>query len=481
MPKQVDAIVIGSGPNGLAAAITLARAGLSVVVYEAKKRIGGGMRSSELTLPGFVHDICSAIHPLAISSPFFQSIPLEVLGFEWIHPPTPLAHPFLDGKAALLENSIELTAKNLGVDGEAYTRLMKPLVEGWEKFGPDVLAPFHFPRHPFQLMRFTRAAVQAAEKLWNKRFKEREAKGLFAGLAGHSLMSLDRPLTAAFALVLGIQAHLCGWPFPKGGAQKIADALAAYFRSLGGEIATNAEVKSLDELPKAKLILCDISPKQLITLAGNRLPESYKRKLEKFRYGSGVFKLDWALEGPIPWKAEEVKRAGCVHIGGEADAIAAAEKAVCQKKHSERPFLILAQQSLFDPTRAPEGKHTAWAYCHVPPYSEVDMTEEVENQIERFAPGFKECILARSKMNTRQMENYNPNYIGGDINGGVQDIKQLFTRPVHLFSPYSTPHKGLYLCSSSTPPGGGVHGMCGYHAAKLALKQSGIIAPAKTD
>lgn len=474
MTKQFDAIIIGSGPNGLAAGITLAEAGLSVVIYEAKATIGGGMRSSDLTLPGFVHDVCSSIHPFGVSSSFFQSVPLESLGLEWIHPPAPLAHPFDDGKAALLDCDLETTVQNLGADGKAYAKLMKPLVEGWDKFGHDVLAPFHFPRHPLLLIRFARAAMQAAEKLWNERFKTREALGLFAGLAGHSLLPLDRPLTAAFALVLGIQAHLYGWPFPKGGSQKIADVLAAYFRSLGGEIVTNAEIKSLDELPKSKLILCDISPKQLLELAGSRFPDGYKQKLKKFRYGPGVFKLDWALDGPIPWKAEEAKRAGTVHIGGEADAIAVAENAVWEKKHPDKPFVILAQHSLFDPTRAPEGKHTAWAYCHVPAYSETDMTEAIENQIERFAPGFKERILAKAKLNTRKIESYNPNYVGGDINGGVQDIMQLFARPARFFSPYSTPLKGIYLCSSSTPPGGGVHGMCGYHAAKKALKEIGV-------
>lgn len=474
MTKQFDAIVIGSGPNGLAAGITLAGAGLSVVIYEAKATIGGGMRSAELTLPGFVHDVCSAIHPFGVSSSFFRSVPLESLGLEWIHPPIPLVHPFDGGKAALLDRDLELTAENLGADGKEYANLMKRLVEGWEQYGSDVLAPFHFPRHPLLLIRFARVAMQAAEKLWNTRFKTREARGLFAGLAGHSLLPLDRPLTAAFALVLGIQGHLYGWPFPKGGSQKIADTLAAYFHSLGGEIVTNAEIKSLDELPKSKLILCDIAPKQLLELAGSRFPDGYKQKLKKFRYGPGVFKLDWALDGPIPWKAEEAKRAGTVHIGGEADAIAIAEKAVWEKKHPDKPFVILAQHSLFDPTRAPEGKHTAWAYCHVPACSETDMTEAIENQIERFAPGFKERILAKAKLNAQQIESYNPNYVGGDINGGVQDIMQLFARPARFFSPYSTPLKGIYLCSSSTPPGGGVHGMCGYHAAKKALKEIGV-------
>ncbi len=449
---QADALVIGSGPNGLAAAITLANAGLAVRVYEAHGTVGGGMRSSELTLPGFIHDICSAIHPLAISSPFFQSVPLETLGLEWIHAPTPLAHPLDDGKAVLLENALELTAQNLGADREAYMKLMEPLVHGWEKYGSEVLSPFHLPRHPFLLLRFALSAVQPAERFWKARFNEKETRSLFSGLAAHSIMALDRPLTTAFALVLGIQAHLFGWPFPEGGAQKIADSLAAYFSSLGGEIVTNAEIKSLDELPEAKLILCDVSPKQLLKLAGGRLPESYKHTLEKYRYGAGVFKLDWALDGPIPWKSEDVKYAGTVHIGGEAAEIAASEKAVSEQKHPDKPFVILAQHSLFDPTRAPEGKHTAWGYCHVPAYSETDMTEPIENQIERFAPGFKERILAKSKMNARQIEHYNPNYVGGDINCGVQDLYQLFSRPAKLFSPYSTPVKGLYLCSSATPP-----------------------------
>ncbi len=450
-----DAVVIGSGPNGLAAAITLAKAGLSVVIYEAHATVGGGMRSEELTLPGYVHDVCSAIHPLALSSPFFHTLPLEI---EWIHPPTPLAHPHDDGTAVLLENSLELTAKNLGNDGDAYTKLMEPLVKNWEKLAPEILAPLHLPRHPWLLSRFGWYGLKPAEKLWNQQFKEERARSLFAGLAAHSMMPLDRRLTSAFGLVLSIQAHHNGWPLPKGGSQTIADTLATYFKSLGGKIVTNTKIETL---PDAKIVMCDTSPKQLMKLA--QFPEKYKRKLENFRYGQGVFKLDWALSDPIPWKAKEAKEAGTLHIGGTAEEIARCEKQVWENIHPEKPFVILSQPTLFDPTRAPRGKHTAWAYCHVPAHSDVDMTEQIENQIERFAPGFKECILARSKRTTTQIEQYNPNYVGGDINSGVE-----------TFFPYKTPLKGVYLCSASTPPGGGVHGICGFISAKQALAAIGL-------
>jgi len=470
--RTYDAIVVGSGPNGLAAAITLAQAGLSVVVFEAKSTIGGGTRSAELTLPGFVHDICSAIHPLSIGSPFFCMLPLAKYGLEWIHPLAPLAHPFDDGTAAMLERSIDTTSETLGgQDAAAYRKLMGSLVPDWNNLAADLLSPLHLPKHPIGLARFGLIAIRSAISLAKGLFNGERARGFFAGLAAHSIMPLNKPLTAAFGLILGILGHAVGWPIPRGGSQKIADALGLYLRSLGGEIITSAPVDSIDNLPSARAILFDVTPRQLIQIAGNRLPPGYRRRLEGYRYGPGVFKIDWALSNPIPWKARECTRAGTVHIGGTLEEIAGSEHEVWEGRHCEKPYVLVAQQSLFDPTRAPEGKHTAWAYCHVPNGSRLDMTERIESQIERFAPGFRDCIIARSTRSAFEFEQYNPNYIGGDINGGVQDIGQLFTRPVARLVPYSTPVKGLYICSSSTPPGGGVHGMCGHHAAKAALRE----------
>lgn len=470
MTKSYDAVVIGSGPNGLSAAILLAKAGLSTIIYEMGSSPGGGMRSAELTVPGFVHDICSAIHPLAISSPFFKQLPLDEFGLEWINPPSCLAHPFDNKNAVLLNPSLESTAENLGIDGGRYKNLIAPFVKKWEKFGNEILAPFHLPVHPFLLGRFANLAFRSAFRLWEKNFKTIEAQSLFAGLAGHSLMPLDQPLTAAFGLMLAICGHVAGWPFPKGGAQKIADALVAFFQSIGGEIELNRPVQNLQEFLECKIVMCDVSPKELLRIGGSLFPEKYQKKLLNFRYGPGSFKVDWALSQPIPWSDERCNLAGCLHLGGTSSEILSAEREVSEGKHPEKPFVILAQQTLFDAARAPEGKHTAWGYCHVPNGSSVDMTKAIEDQIERFAPGFRECILARSVKTAMDLEGYNPNYVGGDINGGVQDISQLFSRPAYLFHPYSTPVKNVFICSSSTPPGGGVHGMCGYHAAKAALK-----------
>lgn len=467
-----DAIVVGSGPNGLAAAITLAQAGLSVVVFEAKSTIGGGMRSAELTLPGFVHDVCSAIHPLGIGSPFFRSLPLVRHGLEWIQPLAPLAHPFDNGTAVLLEHSIDATGETLGSrDAAAYRKLMGSLVPKWNNLASDLLSPLHLPRHPIEMARFSLIGIRSAISLAKGLFNGERARGFFAGLAAHSIMPLNRPLTAAFGLILGILGHAVGWPIPRGGSQKIADALGSYLHLLGGEIITSTPVDSIDKLPPARAVLFDVTPRQLIQIAEHRLPPGYRCKLKGYRYGPGVFKIDWALSSPIPWRAKECTRAGTVHIGGSLEEIVESERAVWEGRHPEKPYVLVAQQSLFDPTRAPEGKHTAWAYCHVPNGSRLDMTERIESQIERFAPGFRDCIIARSTRSAFEFEQYNPNYVGGDINGGVQDIGQLFTRPVARLVPYSTPIKGLYICSSSTPPGGGVHGMCGYHAAKAALKQ----------
>lgn len=464
-----DAVVVGSGPNGLAAAITLARAGQSVVVYEANQKVGGGCRSAELTLPGFVHDVCSAIHPLGLASPFFRTVPLAEYGVEWIHPGAPLAHPLDDGTAVMLERSVEDTAAGLGTDGAAYSQLMTPLVRHWEHVVDAILGPLRPTLHPFALARFGLSAIHSARSLAESRFQGERARAIFAGMSAHSMMPLEQSPSAAFGLMLAMLGHAVGWPLPRGGSQRIVDALADHLRALGGEIITGVEVTSLQELPPARAVLCDVTPRQLVRIAGDRLSGGYERQLQRFRYGPGVFKLDLALDGPIPWKASACLRAGTVHVGGSLTEIASAERAVWRGVHAERPFVLVGQQSLFDASRAPNNGHTVWAYCHVPSGSEVDMTARIEAQIERFAPGFRDRILARHTMTAAHMEQYNPNYVGGDINGGVQDIWQLFTRPTVRPVPYSTPSEGLYICSSSTPPGGGVHGMCGYFAAQTAL------------
>jgi phytoene dehydrogenase-like protein len=471
---RYDAVVVGAGPNGLAAAITLARAGRSVLVIEAKETVGGGSRSAELTLPGYVHDVCSAIHPLGVGSPFFRALPLEEHGLEWIHPQVPLAHPLDDGEAAVLHRSVQATAETLGRDADAYRRLMLPLAQDCETILDAILGPLRplrILRHPLALARFGLGAIQPARAFAERRFKGREARALFAGMAAHSMLALEQPPSAASGLMLGLLGHAVGWPVARGGSQKIADAMSSYLRSLGGEITTDRPVASLDGLPQARAVLFDVTPRQLLRIAGDRLPEGYKRQLRRYRYGPGVFKVDLALDGPIPWKARGCVGAGTVHVGGTLREIAAAERAVTRGRHPERPFVLVAQQSLFDTTRAPQGKHTVWAYCHVPNGSKVDMTECIEAQIERFAPGFRDRIIGRSVMSPAQMELYNPNYVGGDINGGVQDLLQLFTRPAPRPSPYTTPSRGIYICSSSTPPGGGVHGMCGYFAALAALRR----------
>ncbi len=467
-----DAIVIGSGPNGLAAAIELARAHKSVLVVEAASTIGGGCRSAELTLPGFVHDVCSAIHPLAVASPFMSSLPLEEHGLDMIHPGLPLAHPLDDGTAVVLDRSVEETANGLVDDAAAYRGLMGPLVRRAGDLVGDVLGPLRLPRHPLVLARFGLGAVRSTSGFAKAKFDGPRAKALFAGIAAHSMMSLGRPLTAAYGLMLGVIAHWAGWPIPKGGSQSIVDAMAAYLRSLGGVITTGTEVTSVEELPSSRAVLFDLGPQQVARIAGEQLPSSYRRRLRKFRYGMGVFKLDLALDGPIPWKAEACMQAGTLHLGGTLEEIAASEDEILRGVPPRRPYVLLAQQSLFDDSRAPAGKHTVWAYCHVPNGSTVDMTEPIEDQIERFAPGFRDKVVARNTITAAEYETYNANYIGGDINGGVQDLRQLFTRPVARVSPYTTPNRRLYICSSSTPPGGGVHGMCGYFAARAALRRA---------
>ncbi len=467
-----DAIVVGAGPNGLAAAITLAQAGHSVLVLEAKDTVGGGTRSAELTLPGFVHDVCSAIHPLGVGSPFFRTLPLVEHGLEWIHPSAACAHPLDDGTAVIVERSIETTGAMLGPDAAAYRALFAPLVADWENLAHEVLGPLRLPpRHPIALARFSRHAFRSAYSLAKGLFRGERARAVFAGMAAHSIMPLERPVTAAFGLVECTLAHAVGWPLVQGGSQRIADALASYLYSLGGEIITGMRVERIDELPAARAVLFDVTPRQLLQIAGQRLPSGYRRQLQRYRYGPGVFKIDFALDGPIPWRAAQCARTATAHIGGTLEEIAGAERAVWRGEHPERPFVLLAQPSLFDSTRAPEGKHTAWAYCHVPNGSTFDMSDRIEAQIERFAPGFRDRVFARSIRTAMDMERYNPNYVGGDINGGVQDLQQLFTRPVARWVPYSTPVKGIYLCSSSTPPGGGVHGMCGHFAARAALSE----------
>ena len=467
--SDFDAVIVGSGPNGLAAAIALQQQGLSVLIIEGKEQIGGGLRSSELTLPGFLHDVCSAIHPLAIGSPFFNTLPLQNHGLSYVFPDLAAAHPFDNGTAAVLGPSIEETAKLLGADEQAYLKLLTPLVKDWPNIAADVLGPLHFPKHPIAMAKFGLNALTSATFI-AKRFKTKEARGLWAGMAAHSIQPLSNLTTSAIGLVLMAAAHLKGWPIPVGGSKEIANALASYFISLGGKIETGRFIKSLEELPSSKTVLFDVTPKQLLQIAGHKFSAIYKWQLERYRYGMGVFKVDWALDEAIPFTAQQARRAGTVHIGNTLEEITLSEKLSWQGKHADKPFVLLAQQSLFDASRAPAGKHTAWAYCHVPNGSVADMTEIVEKQIERFAPGFRDTILAKHTMNTAQVEAYNPNYIGGDINGGVIDIGQIFTRPALRSSPYRTSAKGLYLCSSSTPPGGGVHGMCGYHAAKRALK-----------
>jgi phytoene dehydrogenase-like protein len=466
-----DAVVIGSGPNGLAAAITLAQSGQKVLVLEARDAIGGGTRTAEITLPGFQHDICSAIHPLGLASPFFRQLPLEEFGLEWIYPPVSLAHPMEDGHVAFLTRSLDESAASLGDDSRAYRRLMAPMVDSWQKILGDILGPLPIPpRHPVSLTRFGLHALRSLRGLAEAHFQGEGARGLFAGLAGHGMLPLEEPTTSSIALVLGMLAHAVGWPIPKGGSQAISTAMAAYLETLGGEIATGQEVTSLEELPESRAILLDITPRQIVEICGDLLPSRYRKQLEGYRYGPGVCKVDYALDGPIPWKAAECAQAGTVHLGGTLEEISTSEKLVWQGEHPQKPLVLLAQQSLFDDGRSPAGQHTAWAYCHVPGGSTKDVSENITAQIERFAPGFRDLILAKHVYTAHQMQSYNPNYVGGDINGGVQDWRQLFTRPVARWSPYTTPVKGLYICSSSTPPGGGVHGMCGYHAARAVLK-----------
>ena len=464
------ACVVGSGPNGLAAAIVLAQAGLEVQVFEAEAQPGGGARTMELTLPGFHHDFGSAVHPMAIGSPFFSSLPLREHGLNWIQPPAPVAHPLDDGTAVVLERGFDETERALGEDGRAWRRLMEPFAKQWDRLAWEILRPVALlPRTPWLMARLGLISLSSATAVANRVFKGVRAKALFAGIAAHSFLALDEPLSGAFGVLLGVTAHAVGWPVPRGGAQSITDALIGYLRTLGGTLRTSHRIQSTNDLPVCNLTLWDVSPQQLVAAAGERLTPDFKTQLAAYRYGSGVFKVDYALSQPIPWKAPEVLRAGTVHIGGTLEEIATSEYAMRHGRVAERPFVLLSQPTLFDPTRAPEGKHIAWAYCHVPNGSMWDMLDRLESQIERFAPGFRDCVLARRVFTPAGLQAMDANLVGGDIAGGASTLKQFIFRPTWRM--YATSAPDIYLCSASTPPGAGVHGMCGYNAAKLALSR----------
>jgi len=467
MSPTLKANVIGAGPNGLSAAIVLAQAGLQVEVFEAEAIPGGAVRTMELTLPGFLHDFGSAVHPMAAGSPFFSLLPLQDYGLEWINSPAPVAHPLDDGTAVVLERNLDDAKKSLGRDGNAWYNLMQPFADRWTDFAPEILRPLPaIPKHPFLMARFGLHALLSAKAIAS-RFQSPRTRALFAGFASHSFLAFDEPLSGAFALIMAVPAHAVGWPIPRGGSQSITNALCRHLAALRGKVTTSSRIASLDALPAGDLILCDVTPRQLISIAGRQLSQSFKRKLEKFRYGPGVFKVDFALSEPIPWKAADCRRSATVHLGGSFEEIAASEKITRQGRTSPKPFILLAQPTLFDPSRAPAGKHIAWAYCHVPNGSKENMLQNIEDQIERFAPGFRETVLARRAFSPADLEPMDANLVGGDIGGGIIDLRQFLFRPTRRH--YATSVQNLYLCSASTPPGGAVHGMCGYHAAKAAL------------
>ena len=463
------AVVVGAGPNGLAAAIVLTQAGMQVEVFEAESRPGGGARTMELTLPGFHHDFGSAVHPMAVGSPFFSSLPLREYGLDWIHSPSVVAHPLDDGTAVLLERNLSDAVREFREDGRAWEDLVGPLASCWAEVAPDLLSPLlRIPRHPLRLAKFGLHGLTSAKFLANRYFRNERTRALFAGLAAHSFLSLDEPMTAAVGLIFGITAHAVGWPIPRGGSQSITNALIGYLQKLGGEVRTSQRVIDVNSLGNFTVALCDVTPRQLLQIAGQRFSPTYKRLLQSYRYGPAAFKVDYALSAPIPWKAKECARAVTVHLGGTMEQVAESEYETRHGRHSARPFVLLAQPTLFDFTRAPEGKHIAWAYCHVPNGSTFDMLPRLEAQIERFAPGFRDCVLARRVFTPADLESMNANLIGGDINGGLADWRQLILRPTWRY--YTTPAKDIYICSASTPPMGGVHGMCGYNAAQLALR-----------
>jgi phytoene dehydrogenase-like protein len=462
-----DAVIIGAGPNGLSAAVALARAGMSTLVVEADDTIGGGTRTKELTAPGFLHDVCSTVHPLGLASPFFRTLDLDL---EWIQPPTPLVHVMPD-RIVALERSIDDTAAQLGTDGDAYRRLVEPYVERFDDLLEMILAPLRFPRHPLLLARFGLDAFRSLAGLARARFSDAAGPALLAGIGAHAMVPLEKLATMSFGLVLATSGHAVGWPIARGGSRAITDALLAKLRSHGGDVVLGQRVTALDELPRARAYVFDVTPRQLLAIAGERFPAAYRRRLEKFRYGPGVFKIDWALRGPVPWRDPRCARAATVHLSGTLDDVARTERAVHAGAVDERPFVIFAQPSLFDDTRAPAGKHVAWAYCHVPHGSTFDATAAIEQHIEGYAPGFRDLVISRATMNARELTAYNANYIGGDINGGISDLGQLFFRPAPRIDPYATPADDIFLCSSSTPPGGGVHGMCGYYAAQSVLRR----------
>jgi phytoene dehydrogenase-like protein len=466
------ACVIGAGPNGLAAAIVLAHAGMKVEVFEAEPQPGGAARTLELTLPGFKHDFGSAVHPLAVGSPFFRSLPLDEHGLEWIHAPAPLAHPLDDGTAVMLERDLHGAEEWLGSDGTAWRELMKPFSDHWDELAEDLLAPIRVPRHPLLVISFGLNGITSARALV-RRFKHERTKALFAGVAAHSTLRLDEPLSSAFGILLSVAGHAVGWPIPRGGSQALSNALCSELAKSGGVVRTSSRVEDLSSVSGHDAVMCDVTPRQLLKMAGAQLSAGYKRKLERFEYGPAVFKVDYALSGPIPWKARECLRAGTVHLGGSFAEIAESEAMMAGGKHAEKPFVLLAQPSLFDETRAPARRHIAWAYCHVPNGSSVDMLRRMEAQIERFAPGFRECVLARRIFSPGELEKMDANLVGGNISGGAMNVKQALFRPTR--KQYATSATNIYLCSSSTPPGAGVHGMCGYHAAKLALAKLGLL------
>jgi phytoene dehydrogenase-like protein len=470
MKPMRSASVIGSGPNGLAAAIELARAGFRVDVYEAEEQIGGASRTLPLTLPGFGHDFGSAVHPMAAGSPFFSSLPLHKYGLEWVHGPAPLAHPLDDGTAVVLERDLNDAVRSFGEDGKAWKRMVEPFATRWPAFADEILGPVpHLPRHPFLLARFGLQAALPATVLSKLFFRSARVRALFAGLAAHSFLSLDAPLSSAVGIVLAATAHAVGWPVPRGGAQAIPDALAGHLQELGGQIHRSRRITSIADFGDG-LILCDVSPRQLLSIAGSRLTPAFQQKLTRFKPGPGVFKIDYALSEPIPWTASDCRRAICIHLGGSFEEIARSESAMAKGRISGRPFMILAQPTLFDSTRAPQGKHIAWVYCHVPNGCTADMTQIIERQIERFAPGFRDCLLARHVFTPAMLESSDANLLGGDISGGGMSVGQMLFRP--SLRQYATSDPNLYLCSASTPPGGGVHGMCGHHAAELAIRRN---------